>query len=56
MLFQGERREGYVKVSIFWNITPCSPLKVNRRVGRALLVTCSHAFFFDPEDGGEIFL
>jgi hypothetical protein len=25
---------GEVKASIFWDITPCSPLKVNRRFGR----------------------
>jgi hypothetical protein len=38
-----------MKCSIFWDITPCSPLKVNRRFGgtcrlhlqgRALLATC----------------
>jgi hypothetical protein len=23
-----------MKISIFWDITPCSPLKVNRRFGR----------------------
>jgi hypothetical protein len=55
-------------------ITPCSPLKVNRRFGGtyrfhledrkisgALLATCFHAsfllgLFFDPEDGGDMFL
>jgi hypothetical protein len=40
-----------VKTSIFWCITPCSPLKVNRRFGgtsqvtsRALLATCFHSW------------
>jgi hypothetical protein len=41
-----------MKGTIFWNITPCSPLKINRRfVGGFLL-----GLFFDPEDGGDIFL
>jgi hypothetical protein len=59
------------KSSVIWDITPWSPLKVNRRFGR----TCSlylqgrissscyllHAGFlfgliFDTEDGGDIFL
>jgi hypothetical protein len=39
-----------MKCTIFWDITPCSPSRV-----------CSHAgfllgLFFDPEDGGDIFL
>jgi hypothetical protein len=54
--------------SIFWYITLCSPLKVNRRFGgthrlhlQALLVTCFHAgfllrLFVDLEDGSEMFL
>jgi hypothetical protein len=60
-----------VTMSVFWDITLCSPLKINRRFG----LTCrlhfedrrSRAFFifhadfllgilFDPEDGGDIFL
>jgi hypothetical protein len=65
-----------MKRTIFWDITPCSPLKVNQRLGRtcrlhlqgrriskarALLATCFHAgfllgLFFDPEDGGDMFL
>jgi hypothetical protein len=41
-----------MKSSIFWDITPRSPLKVNRRF--ALFATCFHAgfllgLFFDPE-------
>jgi hypothetical protein len=43
--------------SIFWNITPCSSLKVNRRFGGASrkLSTCFQAdillgLFLDPED------
>jgi hypothetical protein len=53
----------FVKSSIFWDITSCSPLKVNRRFGGRcrLLATCFHAsyllyLFFDPEDGSDIFL
>jgi hypothetical protein len=49
-----------MKSTIFWDITPCSPLKVNRRFGgthrlhlqsrrisraRALIDTCFHAVF-----------
>jgi hypothetical protein len=54
--------------SIFWDITPCSPLKVNRRFGiecrlhhQALPATFFHAgfllgLFFDLEDGGDMLL
>jgi hypothetical protein len=47
-----------MKVPIFWHITPCSPLKINRRL--TLLVICFHAgfllgLFFDPEDGSDMF-
>jgi hypothetical protein len=47
-----------MKSTIFWNITPCSPLKVNRR---ALLSTCFYSglligLFFDPENEDNIFL
>jgi hypothetical protein len=50
------------KSTIFWDITPCSPLKVNRHFGGTyLLATCLHAgfllsYFFDSEDGGDMFL
>jgi hypothetical protein len=36
-----------VKSSVFWDIPPCGPLKVNR---------CFGGSFFDPEDGGDMFL
>jgi hypothetical protein len=41
-----------VKSAIFWDVTPFSPLSVNRRFGGK---SCS-AYFFDPEDGGDMFL
>jgi hypothetical protein len=38
-----------MKISIFWDITPCSPLRANRRFGgtyrQCLLGTCFHAGF-----------
>jgi hypothetical protein len=42
----------------FWDIAPCSQLKVKQNL---LLATCFHAdyflgLFFDPEDGGNMFL
>jgi hypothetical protein len=50
----------------FWDKTPCSPLGVNRHSGfpagrlfclppACLLVYC-WTYFFDPKDGGDIFL
>jgi hypothetical protein len=43
--------------SIFWNITPCSPLKDNRCFG--VLTICFHAVIFlglcYSEDGGDMF-
>jgi hypothetical protein len=51
--------------TIFWDITLFSPLKVNQRSEGtyciSLFVTCFHAgillsLFFDPEDGGDMFL
>jgi hypothetical protein len=46
-----------IKSTIFWDIMPCSPLKIYRHFGgTALLSTCFHVgfllgLFFDPEDG-----
>jgi hypothetical protein len=44
-----------MKSPIFWDITPCSPLKVNRQ-----LATCFHAGIllglFDSEDRGSVTL
>jgi hypothetical protein len=67
-----------MKSTLFWDITPCSPVHVNRRFGetyrlhiqgrrisRARNQRKSRRFFhagillrlfFDPEDGGDIFL
>jgi hypothetical protein len=64
-----------MNITIFWDITACGPLRVNRRFGTAyrlhlhgrkisraaVLATCFHAgflldIFFDPEDGGDMFL
>jgi hypothetical protein len=39
-----------LKSSIFWDIMPCSPVKVNH-------VAEEHVtFIFNPEDGGDMFL
>jgi hypothetical protein len=48
-----------MKSTVFWDITPCCPLKFNGRFGGTLLATCSHAsfllsLFFDSKDGGDI--
>jgi hypothetical protein len=49
-----------VKSTIFWDITQCGPLKVYRRFGGTcrlhLPVDFLLGVFFDPEDGGHIFL
>jgi hypothetical protein len=51
-----------MKSTIFWDITPCIQLKVNRRYGgTVLLAICFHAgfllgLFFEPEDRGNMFL
>jgi hypothetical protein len=51
-----------IKSYIFWDITSCSSLKVNRRFGGiSLLTTCFHAgfllgFFFETEDGYSMLL
>jgi hypothetical protein len=47
--------------SIFWDITPCSPFKVNRRLGRTsssylLYTRFLLGLFYDPEDGGNMLL
>jgi hypothetical protein len=47
-----------MKSTIFWDITLCSPLKVNQSF-RALLATCFYSgiflrLFFGPEDGGDV--
>jgi hypothetical protein len=60
-----------MKSNIFWDVTPCSSLSFNRRFGETyllhlqcrlfclppacLLVFC-WTYFFDPEDGGDMFL
>jgi hypothetical protein len=36
-----------IKCTIFWDITPCSPLIVHRRF---------ETYIFDPHDGGDMFL
>jgi hypothetical protein len=46
-----------MKSTIFWDITLCSPLRVNP----CLVATCFHAgfllgLFFDPDSGGDMFL
>jgi hypothetical protein len=46
-----------MKSTIFWDMTPCSLLNVDR----AQIATCFHAgfllgLFFDPEDEGDMFL
>jgi hypothetical protein len=53
----------YMTSTIFWDIKPCSPLKVNRRFEEhrsGKLAACFHADilhgFFDLEDGEDMFL
>jgi hypothetical protein len=45
-----------MKSSIFWDITPCSLSKVNRSACYLLHVGFLFGLFFDPEDGGNMFL
>jgi hypothetical protein len=67
----GVLRAVVMKSTIFWDITPCSPLKVNRRLGGSnnkpskkpawKQVASLHTGFllglvFHPEDGGDMFL
>jgi hypothetical protein len=45
-----------MKSSIFCDATPGSPLKVSQRFGYLLHASFFFGLFFDPEDGGDIFL
>jgi hypothetical protein len=58
-----------MKRSVFWDIISCSPLKVNRCFGGTCRLNLRHdtgsrqdyagfvrSLFFDPEDGGGMFL
>jgi hypothetical protein len=57
-----------MKCTIFWDITQCSPLKVSdvseehvACIFRVEAELCFHTglllgLFFDPEDGGDMFL
>jgi hypothetical protein len=51
-----------MKSIIFWNITPCSPLSVNRRFGGtyrlppAFTLVSYSGYLLDLEDGGDMFL
>jgi hypothetical protein len=56
-----------MKSSIFWDITPCGPLKVNLRFGGtpppssgynkpSKIPVRKQLSSLDPEDGGDIFL
>jgi hypothetical protein len=57
-----------MKSTIFWDITPGSPLNINRRFGgtyrlhlQDLFAACFHAgfllcLFFDSDDGDDMFL
>jgi hypothetical protein len=50
-----------MKSYVFWDITPCSPLEVNRRSGGTYRRACFHTgfllgLFFDPEDLRDMFL
>jgi hypothetical protein len=45
-----------MKSAIFWDVTPCRPLKVNRRLATRFHAFFLLALFLDPEDLGDIFL
>jgi hypothetical protein len=51
-----------MKSTIFWDMTLCSPLSLNRRFGGIYRLHFQLAcwfcwtYFFDPEDGGDMFL
>jgi hypothetical protein len=63
---------GYLKFSVFWDITPCIPLKANRRFGgtcclhlqnQRISYACCLLYagiliglFYDPKDEGGMFL
>jgi hypothetical protein len=44
-----------MKSYIFWDITPCSPFKVNQRFCYLLHAGFLLALLFDPEDGDGLF-
>jgi hypothetical protein len=46
-----------MKITIFWDITPCSPLKVNRRFGKQVASRAGLLldYFLYPEEGGDMF-
>jgi hypothetical protein len=49
-----------MKSFVFWDIKPCSPIKLNRRFGETTnLAACSMfllGLFFDAEDGTDVYL
>jgi hypothetical protein len=64
MKFEVFRHPTELKSIIFWDVTPCSLLRCNRRFGGTYRIFCLPPayllvllkFFFDPEDGGDMFL
>jgi hypothetical protein len=47
------------KSSGFWDITPCSTVKVNRRFGGTYCLLYAgflHGLLFNPEDEGDAFI
>jgi hypothetical protein len=46
----------WMKSTIFWDIMPYSPLSVNRSWARNQHERRLLAYFFDPEDGGDMLL
>jgi hypothetical protein len=47
-----------MKSSVFWDITPCSPVKLNKRLLPCCLLHASFSLglLSDPDDGGDMFL
>jgi hypothetical protein len=46
----------HLRSTIFWDMTPCSPLSFNRRfAGTYRLHLQGRTYFFDPENGGDMF-